>query len=204
MNVTGQGKSIILIPGLSSSGGVWDGTVARLKNRYRCHTLTLAGFAGQPRVEAPFLETFRNQLARYIRDQHLDHPIILGHSQGAFMALWRASQNPDLTGPLVIVDSLPFLPAVFNPAATVENSSAMAEQMRKGMPAGGEQYLKGAEASIKSMVTSPENFQLVMSWGKASDPVAVGNGMYDMMTHDLRTDVGRITVPTLVLGSWIA
>lgn len=120
------------------------------------------------------------------------------------MALWRASQNPDLTGPLVIVDSLPFLPAVFNPAATVENSSAMAEQMRKGMPAGGEQYLKGAEASIKSMVTSPENFQLVMSWGKASDPVAVGNGMYDMMTHDLRTDVGRITVPTLVLGSWIA
>ena len=60
VNVTGQGKSIILIPGLSSSGAVWDGTVARLRNRYQCHTLTLAGFAGQPRIEGPFLETVRN------------------------------------------------------------------------------------------------------------------------------------------------
>ncbi len=204
VTVSGQGKPVILIPGLSSSGAVWDGTVAHLKRHYQCHTLTLAGFAGQPRIEGPFLETVRNQLAAYIRGKHLDHPIVIGHSLGGFLALWLASQNPDLTGPLVIVDSLPFLPAVYNPAATVENSTAMAEQMRKAMSSGGEQYVKGTEASVKTMVTSPENYQLVMSWAKASNPAAVASGMYDLFVHDLREDIASITVPTMVLGTWIA
>jgi pimeloyl-ACP methyl ester carboxylesterase len=49
--VTGQGKPAVLIPGFNSSGAVWDGTVAQRKGRFQCHVLTLAGFAGQPRVD---------------------------------------------------------------------------------------------------------------------------------------------------------
>lgn len=57
VKVTGHGRPVILIPGLSSSGAVWDGTVAHLKSRFECHVLTLAGFAGEPRIPAPFLKT---------------------------------------------------------------------------------------------------------------------------------------------------
>ena len=59
VKITGKGQPVILIPGLSSSGAVWEGTVEHLKDRYQCHVLTLAGFAGQPRIPAPFLETVR-------------------------------------------------------------------------------------------------------------------------------------------------
>ena len=204
VHVTGTGKPIILIPGLSSSGAVWDGTVAHLKEHYECHVLTLAGFAGRPRIEAPFLETVRNDLAAYIRANKLDHPVIVGHSLGGFLALWLGSHDPDLVGPLVIVDALPYLPAVFNPAATVENSKAMAEQMRAGMAAGGANFEKQSEAAVKGMVTGGANFDLVMSWAKTTDPVAAADGMYDMLTHDLRKDVAAVASPTLVLGTWIA
>lgn len=204
VQVTGTGRPVILIPGLASSGAVWDGTVAHLKDHYQCHVLTLAGFGGQPRIEEPFLETVRNDLAAYIRANKLDHPVIVGHSLGGFMALWLGSHDPDLVGPLVIVDALPYLPAVFNPAATVENSKAMAERMRAGMAKGGRNYLKQSEAGIKGMVTGSANFELVMSWSKTTDPVAAADGMYDMFTHDLRKDVAAITAPTLVLGTWIA
>ena len=49
-------------PGLQSAGAVWDTTVAHYKERYECHVLTLAGFAGQPALPAgtPFLKTVRD------------------------------------------------------------------------------------------------------------------------------------------------
>jgi pimeloyl-ACP methyl ester carboxylesterase len=81
----------------------------------------LAVFAGEPRIEAPFLETVRKGLAKYIRKNKLDKPVIVGHSSGGFLALWLAEQEPDLAGPLVIVDTLPFLAGVIQPNATAES-----------------------------------------------------------------------------------
>lgn len=204
VKVVGHGRPVILIPGLSCSGAVWDGTVAHLKDHYECHILTLAGFAGQPRIESPFLETVRNDLAAYIRDQKLDHPIIIGHSLGGFLALWLASHDPDLTGPLVIVDSVPFLPGLFNPNATAETMKPMAEQMRAATSVGGEKFLKDSEMSVKTMVTRPADINLVMSWVRTTDPVATGNAMFDLFSHDLRGDLAKVRSPVFVFGTWIA
>lgn len=204
VKVTGKSAPIILIPGLSCSGAVWDGTVAHLKDRYECHVLTLAGFAGQPRIENPFLETVRNDLAAYIRTHKLDHPVLIGHSLGGFLALWLASQNPDLSGPLVIVDAVPFFPVAFNSAATVETMKPFAEKMRADMIAKKAQFIANSEMTVKTMVTGATNLNLVMSWVKRTDPVAAADAMFDMFTHDLRPDLAKIKSPALTLGSWIA
>ncbi|MGO4882411.1 MAG: alpha/beta fold hydrolase [Bryobacteraceae bacterium] len=203
--VTGKGKPMILIPGFASSGKTWDSTVAHYKDRYECHVLTLAGFAGEPRIEAPFLETVRKDLAAYIREKKMDHPVIVGHSLGGVMALWLAEKEPDLVGPLVIVDSLPFLAGIMNPNATAASVKAQAEQMRKmyGGPAT-EQSEKMGEMAVKSMVTSPADFEMVMGWSHKSDRVAMGDAIYEMMTTDLRPDLDKIKSPTLVIGTWIA
>jgi pimeloyl-ACP methyl ester carboxylesterase len=195
VKVVGHGAPVILMPGLSCSGAVWDGTVEHLKDHYECHVLTLAGFAGQPRIEAPFLETVRKDLATYIRHEKLNHPIIIGHSLGGFLALWLASNDADLTGPLVIVDAVPFLPAIFDPSATVETMKPRAEQTRTAV------Y---SAMSVRTMVTKPADIDLVMSWVKTTDPVAAGNAMFDVFTHDLRGELAAIKSPTLVFGTWIA
>jgi pimeloyl-ACP methyl ester carboxylesterase len=46
VQVSGTGRPILLIPGLASSGDTWETTVAHLSDRFTCHVLTLAGFAG--------------------------------------------------------------------------------------------------------------------------------------------------------------
>src|ERR1700689_4316516 len=129
VDIIGKGKPMILIPGFASSGKTWDSTVARYKDRYECHVLTLAGFAGEPRIEAPFLETVRKDLAIYIRKNKMEKPVLVGHSLGGFMALWLAAKEPDLVGPLVIVDSLPFLAAVMQPGATADSGKPKAGNM---------------------------------------------------------------------------
>ena len=47
VKVTGHGQPMILIPGLSCPGEVWDGAVAHYKDHYQLHVISLAGFAGE-------------------------------------------------------------------------------------------------------------------------------------------------------------
>ncbi|MGC4074310.1 MAG: alpha/beta hydrolase [Nibricoccus sp.] len=80
VKVTGHGRPMILIPGLTCPGDVWDTTVEHFKDRYECHVLSLAGFGGSPAKPGPVLEPARDELAAYIKSHQLVRPIIVGHS----------------------------------------------------------------------------------------------------------------------------
>lgn len=211
VEVTGRGRPMILIPGLASSGEVWEATVAHYKNDYECHVLTLAGFAGQPALApdaAGFVERVRGELARYIRERRLTKPVVVGHSLGGVLALALASREPDLTGPLVIVDSLPFLPASFMPGATSATMKPQAEAMRAGVISGAktqtpEQARRAQEAILRTMISDEANIARALRWGAASDAATIGAAMYELFTIDLRESIARIKSPTLVIGTWI-
>ncbi len=206
VKVTGHGRPVILIPGLSSSGETWDTTVARYKDRFECHVLTLAGFAGVPRIPAPMLATVRDEIAAYIRKNKLDHPTIIGHSLGGTMALDLAARYPDLPGRIVIVDSYPFLMGVVDPKATLESARNMAGQMRGYMSAQTQDMYEGyvkSGMSTRTMVEKDSDFQRIVAWGLKSDRTAVTDAMVELFTTDLRDDVAKIKVPALVMGSWI-
>jgi pimeloyl-ACP methyl ester carboxylesterase len=207
VKIAGHGQPMILIPGLASSGETWDSTVARYQDRYECHVLTLAGFAGVPRPTlikgAPMLETVREQLAAYIRDKKLVKPVIIGHSLGGFLALDLASKYPDLPGKLIIVDSYPSLGAIFRPEVTPELAKSEAAMMREFMAsqAAGEDVTR---AQVRMMVTGDADFERIMTWGRASDHSTVVDAMVEMYGSDLRADIAAIQSPTLVLATWIA
>lgn len=86
-----HGQPMILVPGLSFPGETWDTTVEHFKDRFECHVLTLAGFASVLRVPAPVLDRVRDGIAEYIRQKHLDHPVIVGHS------LWLPTRATSIT-----------------------------------------------------------------------------------------------------------
>ena len=118
--VTGSGQPILLIPGLSSTGEVWEGTVEHLRGRYQLHVLTLAGFGGPAPLGEPFLPLVADALVEYARTNQLTRPILVGLSLGGFLAFAAASQAPGVFGGVVAVDGVPFLPALGNPAATAD------------------------------------------------------------------------------------
>jgi pimeloyl-ACP methyl ester carboxylesterase len=205
VQVSGQGKPMILIAGLASSGAVWDATVAHFAPNYRCYVLQLAGFAGAPAIPAPLLETVEKELATYIDEQHLDHPTIVGHSLGGFLALKMAVDFPTKLGPLVIVDSLPALGAAQMPDVTPDQLKDMARRIREGMLSGDAAAQDaGRRATVAGMVTAPQDVDRVVEWGAKSDRKVVADAMHDIIATDLRQDIARIKTPTLVLGSWVA
>ena len=208
VEVTGQGSPVILIPGLASSGAVWQSTVARLcgpQAGRQCHVLTLAGFAGVAPVDGDMLAQAEAQLAGYIAAQKLRQPAIIGHSLGGFLALKMAIDHPEHTGKLVIVDALPALGATQLPSITKEQLQAMSQQMQTAMRAQDAVTASASQRrSVAGMATAPADVERIIGWGQRSDKDTVINAMGTLMASDLRQDVARITSPTLVLGTWIA
>lgn len=205
VKAVGEGRPILMIPGLASSGATWDGTVEHLKGRYRCYELTLAGFAGTPAIGGPLLTEARDQIAEYIRDNHLDRPVIMGHSLGGDIALDLAARYPELVGPVVIVDSLPFFAHAWFQADSLEKAQPTIEQMRKGMesmtPEQWEAMTKSG-ASTNAMATSEKDQKTLIAWGLASDQKTVTDAMIELVSTDLRPELSQISTPMLVIGTW--
>jgi N-formylmaleamate deformylase len=205
VDVVGHGKPMILIPGLASSGDTWAGTVAHFKGRYTCYVLTLAGFAGVPPVPPPLLSKVKDGLAALIEQRHLIRPIIVGHSLGGNIALDFAARYPQLTGPVIIVDSLPFYAGAWFQAKSLGQAKPIIARMRAYVQSETRaQYEATARSGVevKYMVTGPRRLQELIHWSLASDPKTVNDAMIELVSEDLRPELARITSPTLVLGTW--
>ena len=51
VRVEGEGRDIILIPGLTSHPDIWEPLVARLEGDWRVHMIHIQGFAGAPAMD---------------------------------------------------------------------------------------------------------------------------------------------------------
>lgn len=209
--VVGQGEPIVLIPGLTCAGEVWDETIASLGQDHEYHVITLPGFAGNAPLEdheGKFLEKMRDLVIAYIEKEHLEKPVIIGHSLGGFVALNIAIQKPDLPSKLVIVDSLPFLTAIQMPGTTAEAAKGFAANMKAQMIGSADQPAESRIAfqrqMLQTMIIDSAHIEKALQWGMDSDAETVAQAMYELYTTDIRDELDKIQVPTLVLGAWIA
>ncbi len=205
VEVTGKGTPVLMIPGLSSSGDVWDETVGELKKDYECHVVTLPGFAGQPPVEEKnYLNYIGDELITYLKDEKLKNTVIIGHSLGGFLTLYIGSKEPELASKLIVVDGLPYFGAMQNPQAAPETSKSMAEMMKRNIELQTpEQYEAMQPMMLKTMMNADEDIEVVMEWGRKSHTPTVAQAMYELYQIDLRNEVSKIKAPTLVLGAWV-
>ncbi|TDQ18859.1 pimeloyl-ACP methyl ester carboxylesterase [Algoriphagus boseongensis] len=204
VKVSGKGPAVLLIPGLASSGEVWDETVENLSQNFECHVVTLPGFGTNPStdLQAGFISTMENLLEEYIKKQP-KQIILIGHSLGGFLSLHLAKNLPDKIEKAVIVDSYPFYSAAFNPAASAENMRPMAEQMKELMLAQSPaQYRAQQEATLPIMTSNSEKLPLAVEWSLQSDRLTTAQAMYELMTNDYREDLAEVNTPLLVLGAW--
>ncbi|MAD73362.1 MAG: alpha/beta hydrolase [Rheinheimera sp.] len=195
VEVTGQGPAIILIPGVASSGEVWQSTVQALKADYQLHVLTLAGFAGVKPIPMQswgedYLAIQQQAILRYINEQQLDKPVIIGHSLGGYLALALAANAPEQIGAAVNVDGLPALGALFSQAASNSNEQ-QSQQPQRFDPM----------AMAKSMASDEDWQQRIVANMMRSDGQTSGRVMGELMQADLRGQLANIRVPVLTLGA---
>jgi pimeloyl-ACP methyl ester carboxylesterase len=191
--VHGHGRPIILIPGIGCPGSVWDGVVEHLSDA-ETHVIELAGFAGRPPIAGPLEATARVELAAYIKANHLDHPVVIGHSLGGFLAMWLAASEPDLVGPTIIVDAAPAIGGTVDPQV----ARAYSDQWRT---ASAGDFADSVRDFFAPMANDARALAPIIAQVARSDHRAFADAFDELFSTDLRGDVGKIRVPVLVVLS---
>ncbi|MCC5866596.1 MAG: alpha/beta hydrolase [Wenzhouxiangella sp.] len=201
VDIQGEGAPVYFIPGLASPGEVWDELAGELRELgFQSRVLTLAGFAGvAPMNGKAFLPLVHEQLAAELAG--LDQPaIVIGHSLGAFLALWLATTSSEHLAGIVAVDGVPFLGGLADASATPESNRANAEQMASFMASlSVEQYAAQNRMALSGMISDPAAVERFAETSGRSDPATVGRAVAEMLTIDLRPELHRIGVPVVLI-----
>ncbi|WP_343518983.1 alpha/beta hydrolase [Sphingomonas sp.] len=201
--VEGQGKDVILIPGLSSSPRVWKEMIAAVPG-YRYHLVQVHGFAGTPaggNAEGDVAASVAEDVARYIAEQKLGSVAVIGHSMGGTMGMMLAARHPASVSRLLVVDMLPFMGALFgNADATPTTLKPIADylynQSRAATPEARDKQLTGI---ITAMVNSETMRAGALEDARKSDPEVTARAYRDLILTDLRPELPRITARTTIL-----
>lgn len=205
-------RDVVMIPGLSTPRAVWDATAERLKGRYRLHRVQIRGFgdAAGINAEGPVLDGVVAEVADYIDDCITDAgrpaPAVIGHSMGGLTGLMVAARTPQKVGKLMIVDAVPFIGLLFNPAATVESVTPQADQMAATMraqygqpvPAGPVTDL-GPMSMAGGMSNTAAGRTAILGWTRAADPRVTAQVFRDVMVTDMRGELAAVTAPVTLL-----
>ncbi len=200
VKVTGTGSSsIIFIPGFASSGDVWNETKVAYEKDHTCYTLTMAGFAGVPAQPNASFGLWEKAIANFIIEKKISKPIIIGHSMGGGLALAIAADYPDLPSKIIIVDALPCLGAMMNPAyKSIENNDC-SPMVTRYKSISDVQFYQMQKSTIPTLLADTSRQEEVVQWSVKSDRTTFATMYCDFLNTDLREKISTVKCPALIL-----
>lgn len=212
VTVQGQGPDVILIPGLASTSEVWARTADRLDDRYRVHLVSVRGFGSVPagaNTDGAVVAPVAAELRRYIVAQRLDRPAVIGHSMGGLVALRAAAdagrdRRGAQVGRVMVVDATPFFPSLISPGATAGDVEPLARIAYQALLFLGDEAFR-TQGSVLGQELGGAADTVFGSLGwQGGDRTVLAQGLYEVMTTDLRNRLPDITVPVTVVYGWSA
>ena len=207
MEVTGRegGPDIILIPGLASTSAVWAKLVPALEGRYRLHLVNVRGFGEYPaqgNARGHLTTEISAEIKRYIREAGLNRPAIIGHSMGGQLALRVAADEGEGISKVMVMDSSPFFPSLINRGATKADVEPLARLVFQGVMMLGDEMLRSTAAqSGIDLGAGGDHLFNSLGW-QGGDRRVLAQGLYEVLTNDLRYRLPDITAPVTVVYGW--
>lgn len=201
----GRGPDVVLIPGLASTAEVWGGLASQLEGRRRLHLVSVRGFgdlAAQGNADGSVMPGVANEVRRYMAEQRLDRPAIIGHSMGGQVGIRVAADAGGRVGRVMAVDSSPFFAALISPAATVGDVEPIAQLAYQAIQFLGDEALRTRGRSLGlELGGATDAIFGSMGW-QGGDRHVLAQALYEVMTVDLRRRLPDITAPVTVVYGW--
>lgn len=201
----GTGSDIIFIPGLGSTGMAWRSTADQLDDRYRVHLVTVRGFGETDigaNVSGGLAGPAAAEIERYIREQNIQQPAVIGHSLGGQIAIRVAADLKGRVGRVMVVDSAPFFPALVDARVTAQQIEPLARLGYQALMLFGDQALKNQVAALGGDLGLAGDMVFGGLGLQGGDRRVLAQGLYEALTVDLRRRLTEITAPVTVVYGW--
>lgn len=201
----GRGPDVILIPGLASTPEIWKRTADRLDDRHTVHLVSIRGFGDVPvaaNAQGEIAGPAAAELRRYITARRIPVPAVIGHSMGGLIALRLAADAGPQVGRVMVVDASPFFPALISPGATVGDVEPIARIAYQAILFLGDEALRSQGTMLgQSLGGAADSVFGSLGW-QGGDRGTLAQGLYEVMTTDLRWRLPEITAPVTVVYGW--
>lgn len=201
VEVSGSGDPVLLFPGFTCTGEVWEETVAELSKNYECHSFTFAGFGGVPAIEKPWLPKIKEGIIQYVKDKKLIKPTIIGHSLGGTLGLWLSSEEEEIFKKIIVVDALPSTGALMIPNFKSENMVYDSPYNQQMLQMDEATFLTTAKRMASFMSLNEAKHQQLVDWIMIADRKTYVYGYTDLLKLDLREAVSKIKTPVTVMAA---
>lgn len=133
----GDGRPVLVLPGITSPAITWDFIVRRLPKGLRYLVLDVRGRGlSDAAPDGSYAMTdYAADTAAVVRELGLERPVLLGHSMGARIAAACATARPDAVGELVLVDPPVSGPRRGEYPTTLDAFSAQLHEAQRGTTA---------------------------------------------------------------------
>jgi pimeloyl-ACP methyl ester carboxylesterase len=201
VEVTGKGQPIVLIPGFTVPGAIWNPLVKKLEKNYECHIVTFAGFGGKEPIEFPWLPKIKESLKNYILKNNLQNASIIGHSLGGTIATWLAAQKDLKLSKIILIDALPASGALMIPNFNPENLIYESPYNNQQLAMDAVTFEQTATAMAKGMSLKKSAQGKIKNWIQEADRKTYVYGYTDYLKLDLRADLKHITIPVTIIAA---
>lgn len=201
VEVSGAGQPILLFPGFTCTGEVWEDTVTELSKTYECHVFTFAGFGDVPPLEKPWLPKIKIAVQEYTKEKQLENPMIIGHSLGGALGLWLTTEENHPYSKLILVDALPATGALMIPNFKSENMAYESPWNQQLLEMDEAAFAQMATQMAAGMVLDTEKHPLLKQWIINADRETYVYGYTDLLKLDLRQDIANIDIPVTILAA---
>ena len=98
-------RPVLAVHGITANAMCWQAVARALPADWTLHAVDLRGRGHSTSLPGPFgFDAHAADLRRAATALRLEHPVLIGHSLGAYAALLAADAHPGSFGPLVLVD----------------------------------------------------------------------------------------------------
>jgi pimeloyl-ACP methyl ester carboxylesterase len=194
-SISKKGNPIIFLPHIGCSSEMWKDIAAYYQKINAVYLVDFAGFNGQRPID-----TYVNDLNRFIKKEKLKNVILVGQNYGAFVAIKLASDKTLNIRNIIASDFYPKLSMVLDPTITIEKLEVMKKGIRKGTMEMSEADFTAALKQTAEMMnfTSAEDVNRFVQWQQKSDRKTLAETLCEQFSGNLLPDLRENKIPILV------
>jgi 3-oxoadipate enol-lactonase len=193
----GSGDPLVLIHGLNGDLTGWVLVAPELAKRYRTILVDVRGHGGSAKPDRPYsIKGFSEDLDGFLKQLNIPRTHVLGLSMGGAIAQQFALDHPEKVRSLILVSTFSYVDAHARQAFTRLRRSLD----ESGYPAFFDEVIRLAFTPRYIAANPGPIAELKEKRVRINSPTAIGRATDALMAFDLRKEISRISIPTLIVS----